>query len=116
MLEIQSLQILELESVFFIVDLRIETCSTTSNVTENDRVERVVFCGSRAMGTNTVHSDVNIALFRNQLTRTDLARLAVQIDQLPMAQTVDIELHESFQNPSLLENSRQHGVEWHSRT
>lgn len=35
MLEIQSLQILELEPVFFIVDLRIETCSTTSNVTED---------------------------------------------------------------------------------
>lgn len=35
MLEIQSLQTLELESVFFIVDLRIETCSKTSNVTED---------------------------------------------------------------------------------
>ncbi|MYD81726.1 MAG: nucleotidyltransferase domain-containing protein [Gammaproteobacteria bacterium] len=85
-----------------------------STLAANDGVERVVFCGSRAMGTNTVHSDVNIALLGDQLTRTDHARLAVQIDQLPMAQTVDIELHESFQNPSLLENSRQHGVEWHS--
>lgn len=87
-----------------------------STFTANDRVERVVLFGSRAMGTNTVHSDVDIALFGDQLTLTDHARLAATIDQIPMAQTVDIVLHKSIQNPSLLEHIHQHGVEWYVRT
>lgn len=87
-----------------------------SKLAANDRVERVVLFGSKAMGTNTVHSDVKIAFFGDHLTLTHQARLAMTIDQIPMAQTVDIVLHNSSQNPSLLDHIRQHGVEWYSRT
>ena len=45
-------------------------------IAANDRVERAVLFGSRATGTNTVTSDVDIALFGDQLTLTDQARLA----------------------------------------
>ncbi len=82
----------------------------------NDRVERAVIFGSRAMGTSTTASDVDIALFGESLTLTDEARLAAAIDEIPMAQSVDLVRFHSIDNTSLLEHIRTHGVEWYRRT
>ena len=81
----------------------------------NDRVEKAVLFGSRAMGTNTVTSDVDIALFGQQLTLTDQASLAAACEELPMAQSVDLVLHSTIDNPALVEHIRSHGVEWYRR-
>ena len=61
-----------------------------ATIAANDRVERAVLFGSRATGTNTVSSDVDIALFGDRLTLTDQARLAAALDEIPMAQSVDL--------------------------
>ena len=84
-------------------------------IAANERVEKAVLFGSRAMGTHTVTSDVDIALFGHGLTRTDQARLAEAIDEIPMAQSVDLVLYDSIDNPALLEHIRIHGAEWYSR-
>ena len=81
----------------------------------NERVERAVLFGSRAMGTNTVTSDVDIALFGQHLTLTDQATLAATCDELPMAQSVDLLLHNTIDNPALVKHIRTHGVEWYRR-
>ena len=81
----------------------------------NDRVERAVLFGSRATQTNTVSSDVDIALFGDRLTLTDQARLAAALDEMPMAQSVDLLLYDSIDNRTLLEHIRRHGVEWYAR-
>ena len=81
----------------------------------NDRVERAVLFGSRATGTNTVSSDVDIALFGGRLTLTDQARLAVALDEIPMAQSVDLLLYHSVQDLTLREHIRRQGVEWYAR-
>ena len=81
----------------------------------NDRVERAVLFGSRAMGTNTITSDVDIALFGDRLTLTDQAHLAATCDDLPMAQSVDLVLHNTIGNPALVDHIRSHGVEWYRR-
>ncbi|HBP53055.1 MAG TPA: hypothetical protein DD643_01290, partial [Synechococcus sp. UBA8638] len=65
----------------------------------NHRVEQAVLFGSRAMGANTVTSDVDIALFGDQLTLTDQAKLAAACEELPMAQSVDLVLHSTIDNP-----------------
>ena len=81
----------------------------------NERVERAVLFGSRAMGTNTVTSDVDIALFGPQLTLTDQATLAAACEELTMAQSVDLLLHNTIDHPALLEHIHTHGVEWYRR-
>ena len=81
----------------------------------NDRVERAVLFGSRATGTNTMSSDVDIALFGDRLTLTDQARLAAELEEIPMAQSVDLVLHDSVQDPALREHIRRQGVAWHER-
>lgn len=84
-------------------------------IAANGNVEKAILFGSRALGTNTVTSDVDIALFGNRLTFTDQARLADIIDQIPMAQSVDLVLYDSVDSPALLEHIRKHGIEWYRR-
>ena len=81
----------------------------------NERVERAVLFGSRATGTNTVTSDVDIALFGDRLTLTDQARLSVAIDEIPMAQSVDLLLYDSIRDGTLREHIRREGIEWYAR-
>ncbi len=86
-----------------------------ATIAANDRVERAVLFGSRATGTNTMSSDVDIALFGDRLTLTDQARLAAALDEIPMAQSVDLLLYGSIRNGSLQEHIRNQGVEWFAR-
>ena len=86
-----------------------------AEIAANQRVERAVLFGSRATGTNTVSSDVDIALFGDLLTLTDQARLAAALDEIPMAQSVDLLLHNSIRDRTLREHIRNHGVEWFAR-
>ena len=94
-------------------DVHREAIITT--IAANDRVERAVLFGSRATGTNTITSDVDIALYGDHLTLTDQARLAAALDEIPMAQSVDLLLYDSIQNQTLREHIRSHGVEWYVR-
>ncbi len=82
----------------------------------NERVEKVVLFGSRAMGTFTPTSDVDIALFGDNLTLTDHANLAAVIDELSIPQRVDILLHKSIKNEKLIKHIKRHGVEWYRRS
>ena len=84
-------------------------------IAANDRVERAVLFGSRATGTNTVSSDVDIALFGDRLTLTDHAHLAVALDELPMAQKIDLVLYDSIQDETLQKNIRCQSIEWYAR-
>lgn len=83
-------------------------------IAANDRVERAVLFGSRATGTNTVTSDVDIALFGDGLTLSDQASLAAAVEEIPMAQSVDLILYDSIRNPALRNHIRREGVEWYA--
>ncbi len=87
-----------------------------AEIAATERVERAVLFGSRATGTNTVSSDVDIALFGDRLTLTDQARLAAALDEIPMAQTVDLLLYNSIQDRTLREHIQRQGVEWFARS
>ena len=84
-------------------------------IAANDRVERAVLFGSRATETNTVSSDVDIAVFGERLTLTDQARLAAALDEIPIAQSVDLLLYASIESRTLREHIRREGVEWYAR-
>ncbi len=86
-----------------------------ATIAANDRVERAVLFGSRATGTNSASSDVDIALFGDQLTLTDQARLTAALDEIPMAQSVELLLYDSIQDRMLREHIGNYGVEWFVR-
>ena len=85
-------------------------------LSSDEKVERVVLFGSRAMGTFRATSDVDIALFGDRLTLVDQARLAQAVGMLSMPQEVDILLYSSIENKKLLEHIERYGVEWYSRS
>ena len=76
------------------------------------RLEKAVLFGSRAMGTFTTTSDVDIALFGEELTLTDQARLAEQMEELTMPQSVDLVLYRTIESKELLAHIKKHGVQW----
>ena len=79
-------------------------------------VEKVVLFGSRATGTFTPESDVDVCLFGDSLSLTDQADLARKIDELPMPQRVDLLRHKTIKDKKLLAHIRKHGLEWFTRT
>ena len=78
-----------------------------------ERVERAVLFGSRAQGTFSVTSDIDIALFGDNLNLRDLIKLMKDMDSLTIPQQIDLLLHNSIHNSALLKEIRLHGVEWY---
>ena len=81
----------------------------------NEHVERAVLFGSRATETFTRSSDVDIALFGEALTITDLARLASAMEELNVPYRVDLLLYDRIENQILREHVRRDGMEWYNR-
>ena len=81
----------------------------------DNRIERAVLFGSRATGTNTMSSDVIIALFGNGLTLTDQTCIAAALDKIPIAQSVDLVLYDSVRNEELGRHILKYGIEWYQR-
>ena len=81
----------------------------------NPRVERVVLFGSRAMGTYSPESDIDLALYGDELTLDDLAKLKVRIEETTIPQQVDLILVTDIDNEKLLRHIREQGVEWFRR-
>ena len=81
----------------------------------NPRVERVVLFGSRAMGTYSPESDIDLALYGDELTLDDLAKLKVRIEETTIPQQVDLVRVTDIDNEKLLRHIREQGVEWFRR-
>jgi len=81
----------------------------------NPKVERIVLFGSRAMGTFTTTSDVDLALFGSELTLSDQATLSEAMAELSIPQRVDILIHHRIESQALREHIRKYGVEWFAR-
>ncbi|MCZ7584632.1 MAG: nucleotidyltransferase domain-containing protein [Deltaproteobacteria bacterium] len=79
-------------------------------------VERAVLFGSRAMGTFTPSSDVDLCLDGATLTLSDLAYLGRQMEALSIPQRVDFLLRKDIKEKELLDHIEQNGVEWYRRS
>ena len=86
-----------------------------SAIAANHEVDKAVLFGSRSMGTNTVMSDVDILLFGDSLTLSDLVRIGSIVDALPIPQKVGFVLSKNISNPALDQHIKTHGVEWYDR-
>ena len=58
-------------------------------IASHPRIERAVLFGSRAMGGYKTESDVDLALFGDELTLTALAELIDAFDRTTVPQQVD---------------------------
>lgn len=83
---------------------------------DNERVQRVVLFGSRAMQTYTPESDIDLVRYGDGLTLTDQAKLTAAMEELPLPQRVDLLRNKTIKNKKLLEHIQKHGVEWFRRS
>ncbi len=81
----------------------------------NPRVERVVLFGSRAMGTHSPESDIDLALYGDNLTFDDLSKLKARFEETTIPQQVDLVLAHDIDNKKLMVHIQKHGVEWFRR-
>ncbi len=81
----------------------------------NPKVERVVLFGSRAMGTFSPTSDIDLAIYGDELTLTDIGRLKAEIEETHIPQQVDLVLVKDIDNDRLRGHIERHGVEWFRR-
>lgn len=81
-------------------------------LSQAEKVEKVVLFGSRAMKTFTVQSDIDIALFGDDLTLSDQAELQDKIERLDIPQRVDLLRYNTITNQNLKEHIQQYGIVW----
>jgi len=82
----------------------------------NEKVERAVLFGSRALGTFRPWSDVDIALCGRELTLYDQAQLAALMESLTIPQRVDLILYDQIDNEILKKHIQQDGIELYNKT
>lgn len=78
---------------------------------QHPKVEQAVLFGSRAMGTFTQTSDVDIAIY-GDLQFRDQAQLSTAMDELNIPQSVDLVRMNTVTSPELLEHIRLYGKQW----
>lgn len=77
-------------------------------LSKHPKVERAVLFGSRAMGTFTSTSDVDLALY-GDLGMLDQARISMEMDELTIPYKVDLVRMSTVTSPAFLEHIQKHG-------
>jgi predicted nucleotidyltransferase len=74
-------------------------------------VARASIYGSRAKGTFRPGSDIDLALFGDDLTADELLSIDAALDDLDMPYTLDLALFAQIENPALQSHIRRVGQE-----
>ena len=74
------------------------------------RIHQVILYGSRAKGTHTTGSDIDLVLKGENLTLRDLLSLRVQLDELNLPYTIDLSLYTQIENADLLDHIHRVGI------
>jgi predicted nucleotidyltransferase len=76
-----------------------------------DAIDKVVLYGSRALGTHKPGSDIDLALFGNEVTPDLIASIAILIDDLLLPYTLDLTAYALIDNDALREHIDRVGIE-----
>ena len=97
--------------------LKQEYCAALVDIfAAHPNLDGVVLFGSRATGTHSAESDVDLALFGQALSSAEHAQIAEAIDHLTIPQRVDLLIYDHIENDNLRAEIRKHGVVFFGRT
>ena len=89
-----------------------QSLRTIANVLySNERVQGAKIFGSRAIGTFHKGSDIDICLFGEELTISDLNRISSELDELNIPQIVDLVNFRTIKNENLLKHIEDFSVQ-----
>jgi uncharacterized protein len=78
-------------------------------------IDSVIIFGSRALGTCRPASDLDLAVFGENITFTDILRLRIVLDELPYGYTYDVLDYSKISSPELREHIDQHGLPFYKK-
>lgn len=81
-----------------------------SSFTSHPHIELVKLYGSRAKGTFTDRSDIDLAAFGALLTRSDIADVLLDFDDSDIPYQVDLQQFDDLKNPRLIDHINRVGV------
>ena len=73
-------------------------------------IEQVKLYGSRAKGTFTDRSDIDLAAFGSTLTRSDIADVLLDLDDSNIPYQVDLQQFDDLKNRRLIDHINRVGV------
>lgn len=73
-------------------------------------IEQAILYGSRAKGSYSKGSDIDLTLIGDQLDHRLLARIAGRLEDSPIPYQVDLSLRSAIDNPNLLAHIDRAGV------
>lgn len=77
---------------------------------QNRNITKVILFGSRAKGTYHAGSDVDLALFGDNLALNDMLDLSVEIEKLNLPYMFDLIIYNRIKETTLLEHINRVGV------
>lgn len=80
------------------------------------QLSKVMLYGSRAKGNYRTGSDIDLTLFGEALSYTQLGDITGQIDDLLLPYTFDISLFKQIDNPDLIEHINRIGIVFYEPT
>lgn len=80
-----------------------------------ERIDEAIIYGSRAKGNFRPASDIDVTLKGNHLTRSDVAKLEDEIDDLLLPYQFDISIYHQIDNPSLADRIERIGVSFYKK-
>lgn len=91
-----------------LTDIALETLRDIFS--RNGNIDEVVLYGSRAKGDFRPFSDVDIVLVGERLSRTDLQRLVLALDDSLLPYRFDVSIFHDLSNPDLIAHIERVGV------
>lgn len=79
------------------------------------KIEEVILFGSRAKGTFSAGSDVDMVLKGENLELNDMLDLSIDLDNLDLPYKFDLIIFDRIQEPALLEHIERVGISIYSR-
>ncbi len=76
-------------------------------------IKKVVLYGSRAMQNYKLGSDIDLTIFSDSLSLTQLLKIETEIDDLLLPYKVDLSLYSQIDNLGLIDHINRVGVEFY---
>ncbi len=77
---------------------------------QNTKIDEAIIFGSRAMGTERLGSDIDIALKGNGINQTDINKLNITLDDQPIAYDFDFVIYQQVKTPELAKHIDELGI------
>ncbi|OEH85336.1 hypothetical protein BHU72_04375 [Desulfuribacillus stibiiarsenatis] len=79
-------------------------------ITGNPKIEKVVLYGSRAKNTYRVGSDIDLALYGEDINVIDINLISNKLDDLYLPYHIDLSIYNKIENPEFVEHINRVGI------